>query len=73
MLVLKKKVERYSEIQYQLVGIIEEDNDGNYMSFTRNEFNLWSFNGYKKNVMKFEDIKRKGTLVAFFYIAIKII
>ena len=73
MLVLKKKVERYSEIQYQLVGIIEEDNDGNYMSFTRNEFNLWSFNGYKKNVMKFEDIKRIGTLVAFFYIAIKII
>ena len=73
MLVLKKKVERYSEIHYQLVGIIEEDNDGNYMSFTRNEFNLWSFNGYKKNVLKFEDIKRIGTLVAFFYIAIKII
>ena len=67
ILILKKEVERYSEIQYQLIGIIEEDNDGSYMSFTRNENNLWSYNGYKKNVKQFADIKRIGTVVALFY------
>jgi hypothetical protein len=66
-LVLREEVERYYEIQYQLVGIIEEDGKGNYISFTRDENNLWHDNGDKKKVIKFEDTKHKGTVVALFF------
>ena len=66
-LILNEEVERYLGIWYQLIGVIEVDEDGNYLSFTRNENNLWCYNGYKKNVMKLEVIKGIGTIVALFY------
>ena len=68
-LILNTEVERYQQIQYQLIGIIEENEDGNYISFTRNENNLWSYNGDKNNVMKFQNAKclGLGTVVALFY------
>ena len=68
-LILNTEVERYQQIQYQLIGIIEENEDGNYISFTRNENNLWSYNGDKNNVTNFQVVKSLGleTVVALFY------
>ena len=67
-LVLNKEIERYYEIQYQLIGIIEEDENGHYISFTRDENNLWYYyDDDKKKVIKFEDTKHKETVVALFY------
>jgi hypothetical protein len=68
-LILNTEVERYQQIQYQLIGIIEENEDGNYISFTRNENNLWSYNGDKNNLTNFQVVKSLGleTVVALFY------
>ena len=35
--------------KYQLIGIIELKEDGEYISFTRNENNTWCFNGDEGN------------------------
>ena len=53
--------------QYQLVGIIELKDDGEYVSFTRNENNQWCYNGIEENQMPFEALKGVGTLVSLFY------
>ena len=53
--------------KYQLVGIIELKDDGEYVSFTRNENNQWCYNGIEENQMPFEALKGVGTLVSLFY------
>jgi hypothetical protein len=54
-------------IEYQLTGIIELKDDGEYISFTRNENNTWSYNGDKNNKMPFNGLKCLGTVVSLFY------
>ena len=52
---------------YQLTGIIELNEVGEYISFTRNENNKWNYNGHKNNTMPFSVIKNLGTVVSLFY------
>ena len=70
LILSKKEVERYFRITYQLIGVIEEEEEKqekNYISFTRCQNNLWSCNGSKDKIMNFNEIKQKGTVVALFY------
>ena len=53
--------------KYQLIGIIELKEDGEYISFTRNENNTWCFNGDEGNKMPFDALKGIGTVVSLFY------
>ena len=53
--------------QYQLIGIIELKEDGEYISFIRNDNNIWCFNGIENNIMPFENLKCIGTVVSLFY------
>ena len=53
--------------KYQLIGIIELKEEGEYISFTRNENNTWCFNGDEGNKMPFDALKGIGTVVSLFY------
>ena len=63
----EEEMELNQSYKYQLVGVIELLEDGNYISFTRTENNSWSYNEYKNNLMPFDAIKNIGKIVALFY------
>ena len=54
-------------IKYRLIGIIELKDEGEYISFTRNENNIWRLNGNENNIMPFDALKAIGTVVSLFY------
>jgi hypothetical protein len=55
------------KIQYQLIGIIMQKEDGEYFSLIRNENNIWCNNGDNKNILSFEVLKPLGTIISLFY------
>jgi hypothetical protein len=63
------EVEKYKEVRYQLIGIIEkienENNQEEYISFIKKENNQWVSN--KGKLIIFEDIKKIGIVVSLFY------
>ena len=65
------EVEKYKEVRYQLIGIIEkienENNQEEYISFIKKENNLWVSNKDKGKVINFEDIKKMGIVISLFY------
>jgi len=52
---------------YQLIGIIELKEDGEYISFTRNDNNNWCTNGDENNITQMDVLKCVGTVVSLFY------
>ena len=67
----KKEVERYNGVKYILVGMIQKvENDnkqGEYISHINKGNNNWVNNIDKKNIISFEEAKKKGTVLALFY------
>ena len=61
----KNEVERFNEVRYQLLGMIEVDDKGNYLYFTKDKNNKW--NGNNNNSLFFDKAKIAGTVVALFY------
>jgi hypothetical protein len=67
----KKEVERYTEVKYQLFGIIEKiennKNQNEYISFIIKGDNQWVSNRDSQNIISFQDVKKRGTILALFY------
>ena len=60
----KNDVERYTDINYKLIGIIEKLNDNRYISFSQKN-NLWiSSDGVEKS---FDEVKKYGKVMGLFY------
>ena len=61
-----EKLELFGII-YELIGIIVQKDDGEYLSFISSENNKWCYEGNKKNIMKFENLMDLGIVVSLFY------
>ena len=59
-------VERYNEVQYQLIGMIVKVND-EYISFTRKVINNNIWQSSKGETFNFIDAKKYGLVIALFY------
>ena len=60
----KNDVERFDNIKYELIGIVEKLKNDKYISFTKQDSQWISSDGIKKN---FDEAKKTGTVYALFY------
>ena len=66
-IIIEQEQEQGQEQEQEQEHKKKQEKNRNYISFTRNENNLWCDNRNKNEIISFEEIKKKGTVVSLFY------